>query len=167
MGRKVRQVPAGWEHPKNSDGCYIPLFDKTFVDAAREWLDEVIAWDRGTHPDLVAEPELKAKYPFYWQWDGGAPNPKSYRPAFAGPADHFQMYEDTSEGTPISPVMESIEGLARWLADTGASRFGGDTASYEEWLRVCQGGFSGMIFYVPNDVATSGEPAQVSEPSND
>ena len=30
---------------------------------------------------------------------------------------HWQMYEQTSEGTPISPVMESPEALARWLVD--------------------------------------------------
>lgn len=51
---------------------------------------------------------------------------------------HFQMYEDTSEGTPISPVMASIEELARWLADTGASAFADMPASYEAWLRTCQ-----------------------------
>ena len=38
---------------------------------------------------------------------------------------HYQMYETCTEGTPISPVMETPENLARWLADNGASAFGG------------------------------------------
>jgi len=47
---------------------------------------------------------------------------------------HWQMYENTSEGTPISPVMGSPEDLARWLADNEASAFAGQTATYEAWL---------------------------------
>lgn len=56
------------------------------------------------------------------------------------------MYENTSEGTPISPAFETPEELAHWLADNGASAFGSETASYESWLRICRGGFApGMI----------------------
>lgn len=61
------------------------------------------------------------------------------------PADqrtHFMMYEDTSEGTPISPAFATPEELARWLADTGASSFANQTASYEAWLRIAKGGFA-------------------------
>lgn len=56
-----------------------------------------------------------------------------------GQATHHQMYENTSEGTPISPVIESPEHLAQWLVDNQASAFGDQTASYEGWLRVCHG----------------------------
>lgn len=56
---------------------------------------------------------------------------------------HYQMYEDTTEGTPISPVMESPEALARWLVDNRASVFGmGTQASYEQWLWLCNGGWA-------------------------
>ena len=53
---------------------------------------------------------------------------------------HYQMYQNTSEGTPISPPMETPEQLARWLADNDASALGDETATYEEWLLVCQEG---------------------------
>lgn len=46
----------------------------------------------------------------------------------------WQMWETTSEGSPISPVFETPEALAHWLADTGASSFGWMTSSYEGWL---------------------------------
>ncbi|MNY72771.1 hypothetical protein D3C86_2114050 [compost metagenome] len=55
---------------------------------------------------------------------------------------HYMMYEDTSEGTPISPAFATPEELARWLADSGASSFGNSSASYESWLRVCKGGWA-------------------------
>ena len=55
---------------------------------------------------------------------------------------HYQMYENTSEGTPISPVCETPEELARWLADNKASSFGSMTATYEEWLPTCRGGWA-------------------------
>ncbi len=48
----------------------------------------------------------------------------------------WQMWETTSEGSPISPVFATPEELARWLAGTGASSFGSDTATYEQWLRM-------------------------------
>jgi hypothetical protein len=47
---------------------------------------------------------------------------------------HYQMYETTTEGTPISPVMDSPESLARWLVDNNAASFGPCTATYEQWL---------------------------------
>lgn len=51
----------------------------------------------------------------------------------------FQMWETTSEGSPISPVFETPEELARWRADTGASAFGRSQATYEQWLVTCRG----------------------------
>lgn len=52
----------------------------------------------------------------------------------------WQMWETTSEGSPISPVFDTPEKLARWLADTNASAFGSEGASYEAWLKTIVGG---------------------------
>lgn len=46
----------------------------------------------------------------------------------------WQMWCTTGEGSPMSPVFATPEELARWLADSGASAFGSDTAAYEQWL---------------------------------
>jgi hypothetical protein len=54
-------------------------------------------------------------------------------------ATHYQMYETYTAGTPISPVMEYPEALARWLVANKASAFGYETACYEAWLQVCRG----------------------------
>jgi hypothetical protein len=65
----------------------------------------------------------------YEHWEGIDP-PK-------GPG--FQMWETTSEGSPISPVFETPEELAHWLADNSASSFGDRTCTYEEWLNFIKG----------------------------
>jgi hypothetical protein len=56
--------------------------------------------------------------------------------------DGWQMWETTSEGSPISPVFASPEELARWLADTGASTFGSDTTDCDTWLRMINVGWA-------------------------
>ena len=48
----------------------------------------------------------------------------------------YQMWETTSEGSPISPTFDTPEELARWLADNNTSAFGSQTASYDAWLRM-------------------------------
>ena len=49
---------------------------------------------------------------------------------------HWQMYEDTTEGTPISPVCETPDELATWLFENAASAFGSMTATKERWLEM-------------------------------
>lgn len=144
MGREVRRVPADWEHPRRTDGSYQPLYDEDFESAASKWLEGCILWSKGEHPDQHADWAKSAKdCKFFWQWHGDPPEEKYHRPAWPEEyRTHIQMYEDTSEGTPISPVMETPEELARWLADTGASAFGNMTATYEQWLAVCRGGWA-------------------------
>ncbi len=54
----------------------------------------------------------------------------------------YQMWETTSEGSPMSPPFKTPEELARWLADTNASSFGAKGATYDEWLGMIQSGHS-------------------------
>jgi hypothetical protein len=124
MGREVRRVPANWVHPRNERGEFKPMFDQDFGSVAREWLDDAIAWDNGTHENLLREPTLKDKYPFFWQWDDNPPDPEHYRPAWTeAEATHYQMYETVSEGTPVSPVFATPEELVDWIVQNlGHSR---------------------------------------------
>jgi hypothetical protein len=61
---------------------------------------------------------------------------------------HWQMYEEITEGTPISPVFATPEELARWLSDNKVSAFADTTASYTQWLSLirqgpsCSGAFT-------------------------
>lgn len=127
MGRELRRVPADWEHPRKSDGRFQPMYDQSYREAAEHWVAEF----RKFVPNEYAQ--------YFWDWGGMPPDPNYYRPDW-GPEErtHFQMYENTSEGTPISPVFADVESLCRWLAETGASSFAGMTASYESWMAVCK-----------------------------
>ena len=81
------------------------------------------------------------------------PDPDDYMPDFSAVPDDAMgvaMYETTSEGTPISPAFRTPEGLAEWLAVSRATTFGNATATSEEWLPVCRGGWA------PTAVVTSG-----------
>lgn len=66
--------------------------------------------------------------------------------------DGWQMWETTSEGSPMSPVFARPEELARWLTTTGASIFGHHTASYEEWLAIVKGEQMAMVQIAPGVV---------------
>ena len=121
MSREIRRVPANWQHPKNERGRHIPLLDKFGYNA--EEIEEGLrdGWLKNTPPhygcDVMPEWTEEQK-------------------------THIQMYETTSEGTPISPVMDTPENLARWLTDNESSAFGRMTATYEQWLGVCRGGWA-------------------------
>lgn len=149
MGREVRRVPANWSHPKRPNGQYEPLFEGTdFTRRQLEWDYQAALWEAREHEDQVY-PQA-ADYDFA-DWDVGRPRAEDYMPEWTeAEKTHFQMYETTSEGTPISPIFPTPEELACWLSDTGASAFGGMTVSYESWLRVARGGFA------PSLIATAG-----------
>ena len=151
MGREVRRVPADWVHPQQEGRPDVlqPLYDRTFADAAREWREHFLAWEDGYNA-LLGRRRKEDETEEFWESDGGPPDREYYRPDWPEKTrTHFQMYETVSEGTPISPVMETPEALARWLCDNSASAFAGQTASYEAWLRVARGG------YAPSAVTSS------------
>lgn len=143
MGREVRMVPADWQHPKDANGRLKPLLDGPFAASLADWQLGKAKWEEGLCSDYSGGWKPHDKTYSYEEWDGGPPEEADYMPAFAGgTATHFMMYETTSEGTPISPAFATPEELAQWLFDNEASAFGGTTASYEGWLRVCKGGFA-------------------------
>lgn len=85
----------------------------------------------GIHPDAKA---------VYEAWTPTNP------PAGEG----WQMWETTSEGSPISPVFDSPEKLAQWLSNSGASSFGSDTATYDQWLKMIRGGWASSAVVGPS-----------------
>lgn len=163
MGREARRVPKNWKHPKDDNDNYIPLYGWSFSKSLADWDEGKIMWEKGLRQKFSAEEskELwitkKKDENGSWEgWTGARPEKKDYMPDWdETEKTHLQMYEDCSEGTPISPVMATPEELAHWLADNKASSFGQMTANYEAWLRVCQGGWApGMILTVTDSEKT-------------
>lgn len=61
-------------------------------------------------------------------------------PDFEPPkGEGYQLWEDTSEGSPMSPVFETPEALADWLEFNKVSSCGDMTCSYDQWLDFIKG----------------------------
>ena len=148
MGREVRRVPANWQHPRSDDDRkqYIPLREgeKNLVEHQKEWDENCKQYHLGFVKEKDKWVPRPSDTPYrYCDYYGSRPCQDEYMPYWdKSVATHYQMYENTTEGTPISPVFATPEELARWLVDNKASAFGGMTASYEQWLRVCNGGWA-------------------------
>ena len=139
MGRELRKVPSNWEHPKRGDGKYQPMLNKYYGDALTEWIENHNQWELGTHPDLVRDPSLKTDYPFFAMWDGNAPDvdycqTKKYKDE---ELTHIQLYENISEGTPVSPVFkaEELEKLCEYASEN-CTTFASFKATKEEWIQM-------------------------------
>ena len=54
--------------------------------------------------------------------------------------DGYQLWQTTSEGSPVSPVFATLEELCEWCADN-ATTFGTSRATKEEWMQMLDDGF--------------------------
>ena len=138
MSREVRRVSQDWRHPKDERGHFIPMH-------------ETFPYNQAEIEEGLRDGWLEGNPPYYNfavmpQWNEIEKT-------------HYQMYETVSEGTPISPIMESPEMLARWLTDNKASASGRMTANYEQWLTVCKGGYAPSMVYIPGRGLISGVEA--------
>lgn len=159
MGREVRRVPATWKHPKDCRGHHVPLHGGSFSQRAKEWDEEEAQWVDGFKKNWGAGekwiPRHEDQNYDFEEWAGKRPVESDYMPDWPeSERTHLQMYECTTEGTPISPVMATAEELARWLADNGASAFGDLTATYEQWLAT----ITSASGYAPSGMMVVGGP---------
>lgn len=92
MGREIRRVPLGWEHPKDARG-YVPMFDVTFEEAQAERKRE-------------------------GEGDLGEAERMYHRPKWDVPEEQlgYAVYEDVSEGTPVTPTFATKEELVVFLS---------------------------------------------------
>lgn len=134
MGREVRRVPPDWEHPRDRSGNYHPMFEKEYTVAAQEWLERLLAWERGEDPSR--EDAEKDGYRYLWDWDDMPPDKAYYRERIWSPdeATAYQVYEDVTEGTPISPVFKTQEALIAWLVEQGYSEASARAFAESGWV---------------------------------
>jgi len=77
--------------------------------------------------ELWRDGEIKQKYE---EW-------KDYEPP-AG--EGYQLWKTTSEGSPASPVFETLEALCEW-AEVNATTFASCKATKEQWMEMLDEGF--------------------------
>ena len=159
MGRELRKVTADWEHPRDSNGNYKPLLGDSYRKSLTEWQEGRQKWEEGFRKAWFFQegrekwvPKVEDEMEISWEeWVGEIPKKCDYMPDWEDEdRTNIQMYEDTTEGTPISPVMKDPEELARWLVDNNTSAFADLTATYEQWLNTINEG------YAPSAILISG-----------
>ena len=115
MGREIRRVPPNWQHPKDDNGDYIPLYDYDYETKASEWLNNLHLWEAGNHPK---QQRVEKFAKFYWEWET-PPDEDTCRPKFDAEPTWYQMYETVSEGTPVTPPFATPEELVDYLVSNG------------------------------------------------
>jgi hypothetical protein len=129
------------------------MFDRDYEKTADEWIKDCILWSKGEHPDQEdSNAEETCKY--FWEWDGNPPDERYYRPYKDEEATWYQVYENVSEGTPITPPFETKEELIDYLVEVG-----------DDWSRNRgQGGYDRQLAekfvnelrYVPTMISIGG-----------
>jgi hypothetical protein len=57
---------------------------------------------------------------WFWEWEGGPPKKEDYVSYDVnGELPCYQLYETVTEGTPVSPVFDSLAELEAWLVTQG------------------------------------------------
>jgi len=152
MSRELRMVRHDWKHPKGANGRYLGLFE----GCIRKWEEGRERWEEGfvwsyNEDDWIAKNSKHLKMS-YEDHNGPECSDRTHMPDWTDEEKtHFQMYETTSEGTPISPVFDNKNDLAQWLVDNNASRFGSVTATYDQWMSIINSG------WVPSFVMSKGK----------
>lgn len=147
MGREVRRVPVGWKHPtvwnRYRGEEYQPMHDSTYAEA---WADHQKS--RAEHPEWYAN--ASGDY---------APDPLYHRPEWPeGVTLGYQLYENVSEGTPLSPVFETADQLAEWLAEGQPIGIGRDIVhmTFEQARVFVDRGYAPSMVYSPDRGLVSG-----------
>lgn len=108
MAVEVRRVAPDWEHPKREDGSYRPMHQ----------------WSRRRLADVNQEYEAEGYPPL---------SPDNVMPFWEpDEATAYQLYEDTSEGTPLGPVFEDLEPFIEWIMTVASM----SRSAAEEFVKV-------------------------------
>jgi hypothetical protein len=133
--REPRRVPLDWQHP--SDGTYPDGSVRYAGLQGRDLLEYY------TDPD---EPPDMADFMPEWP---------------EGTVLGWQLYETTSEGSPVSPVFATAEELAAWCA-TGATVFADYRWTAEQWLASFVSDSTGVdsLLFVDSSGMHVGDPVK-------
>lgn len=176
MGREIRRVPKKWEHPRTFDGSYKPLMDdyigslkyyKKSVDDFIKYMTEVVSKGKVKIYDMVYKTPQEV---YAYLTEDGQMNPpeiEDYMPS----GEWYQLFENVSEGTPLSPAFEKPEDLVEWLSNN--NDFWNKTWTREQAEEIVKQGFamSGVIsngkFYNPQESLLLPTQGQVKEDKED
>ena len=127
MGREIKRVPEGFDWPIGTiwPGKMLSMCS----EISRYFENE-------THDNQCRLCRKYAALSGYGMTSYGCPDFPFTEPP---KGDAYQLWETTSEGSPMSPPFKTPEELAQWLTDNNTSSFGSETASYSQWLEFIRG----------------------------
>lgn len=130
MGRELKRVPMDFDYPlKTVWKGYEPYHSKDKIEYWKDFKGESIC----SECDRVYNDCSESKpYCIYH------PNNKRIWKYEPPEGDGFQLWETTTEGSPISPVFKSLEELCEWCADNYTT-FAHFKATKEEWMQMLGG----------------------------
>lgn len=145
MGRELRRVPENWVHPKDENGKHIPLLGRSYKKELEGWNLGKLKWDEGLKSDYnggwVKREGIQLS--MTWEeWTSVCPKKDRYMPEWEeSEKTHIQLYENTTEGTPKSPIFraDQLEELCEYAA-LNCTTWGTCTATKDEWMRMIDGG---------------------------
>lgn len=153
MGRKLRRVPMGFDWP----------LDKV-------WWGFTLASVpcgacKGGH--VTYQTKYASKSVEGWEcpfcWGEGEANPGDIEPP---EGDGWQLWEEVSEGSPITPVFATAEELANWLVTPGNDKSITCGTTREQWLQMFHGpGWAPSMVYTPQTGVVPG--TQMPPPKED
>lgn len=180
------------EAKRNNGKCFMPIYDENYDEAVKNWNDEITLWNKGEHPTQVehkqkiqegfryqVDPNRKGDKEtcerlnnpnyympssgyYYWNYAGNPPKEEYYRKYKDEEATWFQLYENVSEGTPVTPSFSSEKELINFLVEVGDAWDG--KWSRESAEHVVYGGYAPSMvftngkFYQPNQMGDISQP---------
>lgn len=136
MGREIRRVPPNWEHPTKTAidyktgkpiEVYVPLFEDDIEKAFSHWLEKYKQFLESGIEEVLKEEEnpdywRSRPYRLFCDWYGDPPVVREHVDYEGVEPTWYQVYENVSEGTPITPPFASKEDLIEHLCSQGWSR---------------------------------------------
>lgn len=126
MSRELKRVPLDFDWPigKVWEGFITPdpeWLDRSDINAVEKWEES------GDHDE--------------WYDDHPGVEPPT--------GEGYQMWEDVSEGSPISPVFETKHELAKWLSESPENM---TTGNYDQWMATIESGWApSLVVFNPGD----------------
>lgn len=147
MGRELRRVPMDFDYPLNK------VWYGGFIDT----ISTCMSTNEGSMCELCKKMATIKGIPFT---DYGCPDFDTYlaepkkklKELLAPPSgDGYQLWETTSEGSPISPVFETLDDLCEWC-ENNATTFADFKATKDEWQKMLDENFvfhqEGQVVYI-------------------
>lgn len=119
MGREIRRVPENWDHPKNYNGKYKSLLDdyvgdlKYFKENVDSFIEHMIEVIKKGNVKIYSTEYFSSKEVYDYYEEIKAPDINNYMPN----GEWYQLFQNVSEGYPLSPPFETKQELIEWLTN--------------------------------------------------